>query len=149
MYVKKQIDGSVTVGNVKHDETWVEFTLPAGEVDESNLTWIDTPLPVVDATKIVKNASKDIEIAIYELLDKTALSFGFKSPLPMDRASGYVTSKILKYNTFAVTLTDWRDAIFDYVEAEEVKILNGLRTMPTVDEMLAELAIAFPTPVKP
>jgi len=100
-------------------------------------------------SKLMKEAYFDIEVAIYKLLDETALSFGFKSPYPMDRAAGYKGSAILKYATFATTLTDWRDLIFNYVEAQEQEILIGNRPMPTVDEMLAELALNFPTPIKP
>jgi len=96
----------------------------------------------------MKQAVEDIENAIYKLLNDTALSFGFKGSSPMDRASGYLVSKKAKYNAYAVTLTDWRDNIFDYVEAQEIEIGLGNRTMPTVAELLVELETNFPTPVK-
>ena len=81
--------------------------------------------------------------AMQEHMDETAKLFGFKH---MDRAVGYINSVNLTFKGYAEILSAFRDAWWEYSEGEEAKVLAGTRTMPTIEEMFAELELAHATP---
>lgn len=77
LYVKRNENGTVSVNARKINETWVEFTLPAGEVDEANLTWVlGEPLPVVDPVKVSEKA----RIGAKRIRDESLISNTYTLP---------------------------------------------------------------------
>ena len=102
-----------------------------------------------DTVKIVTEAmtatANLIESTMQTHMDDTAKLFGFATG--MDRAGSYVGYANI-YQADALTLVNWRALVWEYVQAEQAKVIAGTRTMPTVDEMMAEVLALFPTPVK-
>jgi hypothetical protein len=78
-------------------------------------------------------------------MDDTAKLFGFTTG--MDRAGSYA-GYVNDYQADALILVNWRTAWWKYAETEQQKVVDGLRTMPTVEVMFAELEAHAPTPVK-
>ena len=99
----------------------------------------------LDIIKYMSQSSNEIKTAIQTHLDDTAKLFKFETG--MDRACSY-TGYTNPFQTDALILANWRSSIWEYVEAEEAKVILGTRTMPTAVEMLVELEANFPTPVK-
>lgn len=135
-FYKINIDGTIAKGNGTETPTgFIEYTV--GE----------EPTELLDAMTIELSlkASSAIKTAIQTHLDDTAKLFKFETG--MDRACSYA-GYTNKFQADALILGEWRSNIWDYTEAEEQKVIDGLRTMPTVAEMMVELEQAFPTPVK-
>jgi len=123
-------DGSIPCRIPQPDESW-DIVTHAWKINEA---------------KQLQSQGQSIADAMQAHMDTTAKSFGFHAG--MDRAANYLGSKKVKFANDAIILTDWRDNWWEYAEIEEQKVKDGLRTMPTVEEMFVELEVVDPTPVK-
>lgn len=101
-----------------------------------------TPDPSIIITAEQKAA--DVQAALIEQfraavqahVDATAQSKRYDSGSTLD---GYVTSTNPQWAAEAQAFVPWRDRVWAYVYAQEDKVLNGLRPLPTVEELLREL----------
>jgi len=53
----------------------------------------------------------------------------------------YVSSSDLKWRIEAETFSAWRDAVWNYLYAQQVLILNKSRPIPSIEELNAELPV--------
>ena len=75
-------------------------------------------------------AAKEIQL----MLDKEAQKAGYDSIIS---ACSYLGST--NFGDEARSFLDWRDAVWTYAFKVEQDVINGLRTMPTINELLGEL----------
>jgi hypothetical protein len=76
-----------------------------------------------------------IKGAIQRHIDLKAQSLGFDDINSVAKYIGFTNT----YQTDALSLAQWTVSVWEYVEAELVKMESGTRTIPTVDEAILEL----------
>ena len=77
---------------------------------------------------------REAEIAIQSKLDEEAKASGYHSIISACSYTGSVN-----FGAEAQSLLNWRDAVWTYAFQVESDILSGARTLPTLDELIAEL----------
>ena len=113
---------------------WVDVTgmdVKIGDIAQhvGGILQFVTPESMSDPQAILTNA-------VQEMLDNQAKSLGYDN---IFTASTYVASSIPKFQTESVALVAWRDQVWVSCYAILVDVLAGIRLIPTVDELLAEL----------
>lgn len=76
-----------------------------------------------------------ISAAVQQYIDLKAQSLGFDNINSVAKYIGFTNT----YQADALALAQWTVSIWEYIEAELVKMQAGQRTIPTVDEAIAEL----------
>jgi hypothetical protein len=79
---------------------------------------------------------KDIIDRIQFLLDSTAMSRGYDSILS---AASYAVSNHPRFGVEGRAFSDWRDAVWDKCNLILHDVNNGLRSIPSVDQIISEL----------
>ena len=73
---------------------------------------------------------------IEDLLEQKAKEKGYKSA---DRLFSYVNSSNVQWKTEAEVFTQWRDDMFEYCYQMFSDVAQGIREVPSTEELIAEL----------
>ncbi len=114
----------------------IAFTAP----DESGIESIihlDDTLIQQEIMKIqLEDGIKSVSRIVQHHLDTTAKEWGYDT---IYTAVGYIGDPDPAFNSEAIMFRNWRSAVWVYVNAEQTKLQNAQRTMPTDAELIAEL----------
>lgn len=115
------------------DNTWEAITYDVNGV-------ITAPVGLVaqETAETQDTTSKVISNLVQGHLDEAAKEWGYDS---IYTAVGYVGDPNPTFNSEAIMFRNWRSAVWVYVNAEQVKLQNAARTMPTDAELIAELPL--------
>jgi len=107
-----------------------------------NDEWVYTK-QVVDLTNEEIIAAKQRTLqrytqAVQNHLDTTAQDMGYDGILSL---CSYATSTHAKFSVEGQAGVQWRDACWDYTSQVLADVENGVRPMPTIDELIAELPV--------
>lgn len=87
------------------------------------------------STEETLNEFKDI---VQKHLDKTANDWGYDN---IYTAIGYIGDPHIEFDLEGQMFRNWRSAVWVYVNQELAKLQQGLRTIPTESEAIAELPL--------
>lgn len=111
-------------------------TVPDGFIE---YTKGEEPQELVNAlTPTKEEISNNIKTLVQTHLDKTALEWGYDN---IYTAITYIGDPNAEFNTEGIMFRNWRSAVWVYVNAEQQKLKDGLRTIPTDAELIAELPL--------
>ena len=142
MWIGKNEDNTVAVANTQVDATWVEVDSLPDEQDV--LVWndADPKNPTADQEKVFTKQAHALTSTVSNLLDTKAQEFRYDDMKSARSYAGYVND----FQTEALSLGQWASACWVYMDGVEADVLAQTRTIPTVDELLAELP-AYTPPV--
>ena len=106
---------------------------------EGNPVVLDESL--IDAEIVIlqtQNTIDSISSKVQAHLDTTAKEWGYDT---IYTAVGYIGDPDATFNSEGIMFRNWRSAVWVYVNAEQVKLENAQRTMPTDAELIAELPL--------
>ena len=102
----------------------------------------DKKIVIIDFSLLPKQSKTEISDNITNLvqkkLDTTSKEWGYDT---IYTAVGYIGDPNPTFNSEAIMFRNWRSAVWVYVNAEQVKLQNAQRTMPTDAELIAELPL--------
>lgn len=76
-------------------------------------------------------------VKIQDHVDEVAAQRGYANGFAL---AGYATSTVSAWASEAQTFIAWRDAVWVYAYAELARVQAGQRELPTIAELIAELA---------
>ena len=85
--------------------------------------------------EITSNMGKDMANAIQELLDNTAQAYRYDDIKSVRSYTGFTGP----FQEECTILAQWASACWVHAGVVESDVLQGIRAMPTIDEVLAEL----------
>lgn len=129
----KLINGYWASSTKRKDNSWETITY-----DENNAIIAPWGLVQQETADSQLNESKAISTLVQGHLDSTAKEWGYDS---IYTAVGYLGDPNPTFNSEAIMFRNWRSAVWVHVNAEQVKLQNGQRTMPTAPELLTELPL--------
>lgn len=104
--------------------------------------YLDSNMPqdLQDALQVQNLADKErlIKNLVQNHLDSTAKDWGYDN---IYTAITYVGDEDITYNKEGQMFKKWRSAVWVYVNQELAKLEQGLRAMPTEEEVIAELPL--------
>ena len=115
------------------DNTDYEYLLPQGCVQITDEEANNIRLTKITPEEKVKQLSDAIQL----LLDTTAQSFRYDNIMSARSYTGYTNP----FQTEALKLADWSAACWNTAGEIEIAVLNGTRSIPTIEEVLAELPV--------
>jgi len=97
---------------------------------------------IEDQEKVFTKQAHALTSAVSNLLDTKAQEFRYDDMKSARSYAGYVND----FQAEALSLGQWASACWKYMDGVEADVLAQTRTIPTVDELLAELP-AYTPPV--
>ena len=95
----------------------------------------NTPEPEFTDEETLNNLKSTIESSIQNLLDSTAQSNGYDSILSATSYAGYPND----FREEGTSFGKWRGLVWKYVYQVQIDVEQGVRVMPSLDELLTEL----------
>jgi hypothetical protein len=113
-------------------------TLPASK----GVEWV----PYIAPTPVPPSPQAQLETLTYVIknhLNTKAMEYRYDN---YHAALGYVGSPVHKFNVEGIAFRNWVSQVWVYAEGVEDDVRNGVRTIPTAQELIAELpAFVAPT----
>lgn len=120
----------------------LEKVYPAESDNPKFVTWNVVDLTAQERQQKVDALKDTIQRKVQHMLDIGAQEHGYDSIVTL---VSYATSGIPKFKAEAQAAIAWRDAVWSTVFQIWKDVRDGVRTMPTLDEAMAEM----PTPTWP
>lgn len=137
MFIFKNEDGTVAVGNTNYNGSGVEVDSLPDEVEFLLWNDIDPTQPTIDDAKQSESIQNALVSAVQAKLDSEAQSLGYDDINSIAKYMGYVND----FQAECESLGAWTASVWSYCYAQLALVQAGTIDMPTPDELVADLPV--------